>query len=236
VAGKCFYAKHVWDGLSKAAHRIDVGEADSMFYIEDLAGLIELVQASVLEIHPWGSTAAQLEKPDRLIFDLDPGEGVTWPAVVAAARDVRAHLEGLGLESFVKTSGGKGLHVVVPLEPTLDWDAAKDFCAAVAADMAGQAPDRYVDTIAKKARKGRIFIDYLRNGRGQTAVAPFSTRALPKASISTPLSWDELADNIRADHFTVDNLRHRLDALRSDPWEGFFKVKQRIRAPVRKKK
>ena len=236
VAGKCFYAKHVWDGLSKAAHRIDVGEADSMFYIEDLPGLIELVQASVLEIHPWGSTAAQLEKPDRLIFDLDPGEGVTWSAVVAAARDVRAHLDGLGLQSFVKTSGGKGLHVVVPLEPTLDWEAAKDFCAAVAADMAGQAPDRYVDTIAKKARKGRIFIDYLRNGRGQTAVAPFSTRALPKASISTPLSWDELADNIRADHFTVDNLRHRLDALRSDPWEGFFKVKQRIRAPVRKKK
>lgn len=235
VAGKCFYAKHVWDGLSKAAHRVDTGESESMFYIEDLAGLIELVQASVLEIHPWGSTARKLEYADRLIFDLDPGEGVSWNAVVEGARDVRDHLDGLGLQSFVKTSGGKGLHVVVPVEPTLEWDAAKDFCATVATDMASENPSRYVASMAKTARKGRIFIDYLRNGRGQTAVAPFSTRALPKASVSTPLAWDELAENIRADHFTIDNLRHRLDALRSDPWEGFFSVKQRIKAPGRKK-
>jgi bifunctional non-homologous end joining protein LigD len=229
VAAKCFYAKHAWDGLSKAAHRIDVGEDEPMLWIADLAGLIDLVQASVLEIHPWGSMAKQLEKPDRLIFDLDPGEDVPWSAVVDAAHDVRARLDDLGLQSFVKTSGGKGLHVVLPIEPTLDWDQAKAFCASVAESMAKSDSRRYIATMSKSARKGRIFIDYLRNARGATAVAPFSTRALPKASVSTPLAWEELAEGIRADHFTIDNLRHRLDALRRDPWEGFFSVKQRIK-------
>jgi len=233
VNAKCFYAKHAWEGLSEAAHRIDVGEKEPMFWIDDLAGLIDLVQASVLEIHPWGSTASNLERPDRLIFDLDPGEDVPWTAVVEAAHDVRARLGDVGLKSFVKTSGGKGLHVVAPVEPTLDWDQAKQFCASVAAQMARAEPRRYVDTMTKSARKGRIFVDYFRNARGATAVAPYSTRALPKASVSTPLAWEELAEGIRADHFTVDNLRHRLDALRQDPWEGFFTVSQAIAPPDR---
>jgi bifunctional non-homologous end joining protein LigD len=233
VTAKCFYAKHAWDGLSDATHRVDVGEKEPMLWIDDLAGLIDLVQASVLEIHPWGSMAKTLEKPDRLIFDLDPGEDVPWRAVVDGAHDVRAHLEALDLESFVKTSGGKGLHVVVPIEPTLDWDTAKAFCASVAEELARTHPDRYVAVMSKRKRTGRIFIDYLRNGRGQTAVAPFSTRALPKASVSTPLAWEELAEGVRADHFTIDNLRHRLDGLRDDPWEGFFKVKQRVRAAAK---
>lgn len=236
LAAKCFYAKHAWDGLSDAAHRIDVGEREPMLWIDSLAGLIDLVQASVLEIHPWGSRAQQLEKPDRLIFDLDPGEDVPWSAVVEGARDVRARLDDLGLTSFVKTSGGKGLHVVLPIEPTLDWDQAKAFTAAVAESMAQADPDRYIATMSKKARRGRIFIDYLRNGRGATAVAPFSTRALPKASVSTPLAWDELTEGIRADHFTIDNLHHRLDALRGDPWEGFFSLKQRVKPPGKPRK
>jgi bifunctional non-homologous end joining protein LigD len=232
VSQQCFFAKHAWHGLGSAARKIDVGEDEPMLAIDGLEGLLALVQAGVVEIHPWGSTVDHLEKPDRLIFDLDPGEGVPWGAVIEAARDVRARLEGEGLKSFVKTSGGKGLHVVVPLEPRTDWDTAKAFTASIATGMAKSRPDRYLATMAKKARTGRIFIDYIRNSRGQTAVSAYSTRAFPEATVSTPLDWSELSEGIRADHFKIDNLRQRLKFLDADPWEGFFKLKQRI--PVTK--
>jgi bifunctional non-homologous end joining protein LigD len=201
-----------------------------MLILDGLDGLVDLVQASVLEIHPWGSTAADLESPDRLIFDLDPGEDVPWSAVIEAAFDVRSRLEAHGLQSFVKTSGGKGLHVVLPIEPVAGWDEAKGFTQRVAETMGKSQPDRYVATMAKKARRGRIFVDYLRNGRGATAVAPYSTRALPLASVSTPLGWDELSEGVRADHFRIDNLRQRLDVLKADPWAGFFTLRQRLPA------
>jgi bifunctional non-homologous end joining protein LigD len=163
-----------------------------------------------------------------LIFDLDPGEDVAWNAVIAAAREVRDRLESHGLKSFVKTSGGKGLHVVVPVESSAGWTEAKSFTASFARTMAADQPDRYVATAAKRARRGRIFVDYLRNDRGSTAVAAYSTRALPQASVSTPLAWDELSEGLRSDHFTVGNVRHRLAFLKRDPWHGFFKVRQRI--------
>ncbi len=182
----------------------------------------------MVEIHPWGSRADRLEEPDRLIFDLDPGEGVAWSAVIAAARTVRDRLQELGLTSFVKTSGGKGLHVVVPVEPTADWKRAKAFTASVAESLARERPDRFVATMAKRARSGRVFIDYFRNDRGSTAVAAYSTRASPRAAVSTPLAWEELSEGLRSDHFTVDNLRHRLGFLKQDPWPGFFKLRQRI--------
>lgn len=228
VGEKSFYAKHEWAGLGAQMQRVNVGEKEPMLAIDDLTGLMSLVQASVTEIHPWGSRVENLEKPDRLIFDLDPGEGVTWPEVIDAARAVRDRLEGLGLKSFVKTSGGKGLHVVVPVEPRLDWDRAKAFTQSVAEAMAKERPDRYVAIMAKRARSGRIFIDYLRNGRGATAVAPYSTRALPRATVSTPLDWDELSESLRSDHFTVDNVRHRLEFLTRDPWADMAKLRQRI--------
>ncbi len=231
VDEKCFFAKHAWHGLSNSVRRVNVGEKEKMLILDDLDGLIDLVQASVLEIHPWGSMAADLESPDRLIFDLDPGEDVAWSAVIEAAFDVRSRLQADGLESFVKTSGGKGLHVVLPIEPSVGWDEAKRFTQRIAETMARSQPDRYVATMAKKARRGRIFVDYLRNGRGATAVAPYSTRALPLASVSTPLAWDELSEGIRADHFKIDNLRQRLDVLKEDPWPGFFTLRQRL--PVR---
>jgi bifunctional non-homologous end joining protein LigD len=198
--------------------------------IDGLAGLLNMVQAGVVEIHPWGSRVGKLEQPDRLIFDLDPGEDVAWDAIVLGAREVRERLQQIGLESFVKTSGGKGLHVVVPTVPSLDWDAAKAFTGSVAEAMSRDDPGRYVATMSKRARRGRILIDYFRNGRGATAVAAYSTRARKEASVSTPLTWDELSQGMRADHFRVDNLRQRLRFLASDPWQGFFELRQQVKA------
>jgi len=229
TAAKCFFAKHPWAGLSEAVQRINVGEKEPGLVLDSAAGLMNLVQAGVVEIHPWGSRADHLEQPDRLIFDLDPGEGVPWIAVIEAAREVRDRLLSRGgLKSFVKTSGGKGLHVVVPIEPLTSWTEAKSFTASVAHAMAADRPDRYVTTIAKRARSNHIFVDYLRNDRGSTAVAAYSTRGLPQASISTPLEWDELSEGLRSDHFTVANVRHRLAFLKRDPWQGFFKLRQQI--------
>ena len=226
VDAKCFFAKHAWQGLSDAVQKVDVGEQKPMLTIHDLAGLIELAQAGVVEIHPWGSTITHLDKPDRLIFDLDPSPDVPWSAVIIAAIEVRDRLQDLGLASFVKISGGKGLHVVLPIEPTVSWGEAKKFTKSIAETMAKANPERYVATMTKKVRKGRIFIDYFRNSRGATAVAAYSTRGLPAATVSTPLEWDELSEAIHADHFTIDNLRHRLDALKRDPWAGIFSIKQ----------
>lgn len=225
---QCFFQKHRWDGLSPDIHPVEVGDSEPMTYIEDLRGLIGLVQAGVLEIHPWGSRVGDIERPDRLIFDLDPGDGVGWTDVISGARDLRDRLATMGLASFVKTSGGKGLHVVLPIAPGPDWDTAKAFTKELVESMAAEHPDRYVATMSKAKRAGRIFIDYLRNGRGATAVAAFSTRARAGAPVSTPLGWDELSDAIRADHYTVTNLQQRLDHLRRDPWEGFFTLKQSL--------
>jgi bifunctional non-homologous end joining protein LigD len=224
---KFFYAKHPWAGLSDRIKRVDVGEKEPMIIVDDVNGLLELVQAGVVEIHPWGSRHETLEQPDRLIFDLDPGEGVRWTEMIDAAREVRDFLGELKLESFVKTTGGKGLHVVVPVEPAMAWEPAKAFTQSVAEALARKRPDRYVAIMAKRLRRGRIFIDYLRNGRGATAVGAYSTRALPRASVSTPLAWDELSEGIRSDHFTLTNIRARLQHLK-DPWPGFFKIRQRI--------
>jgi bifunctional non-homologous end joining protein LigD len=226
---KSFYAKHPWAGLAHV-REVDVGEKQPMIAIDDIAGLINLVQGGVVEIHPWGSRADDLDRPDRLVFDLDPGEDVSWSEVIAAAREMRSELQARGLESFAKTSGGKGLHVVVPIARRAGWDEAKAFTQAVAEQMSRAHPDRYVAIMSKRARRGRIFIDWVRNGRGATAVGAYSTRARPQAPVSTPLAWDELSEGLRSDHFTVANLRERLDFLKRDPWEGFFKLRQRIRA------
>jgi bifunctional non-homologous end joining protein LigD len=228
TAARCFFAKHPWQGLGASVRRVDTGDKEPTLAIDDLTGLVSLVQAGVVEIHPWGSTVDQLGRPDRLIIDLDPGENVPWAVVIEAAYDVRDRLAALGLQSFVKTSGGKGLHVVVPIEPEADWDVAGTFAKAIAEKMAEERPDRYVTTISKRARDARIYIDYLRNGRGATAVAAYSTRAVPRAPVSTPVHWDELSPGLRSDHFTVGNLLHRLASLKEDPWHGFFDVRQRL--------
>jgi bifunctional non-homologous end joining protein LigD len=228
TAAKCFFAKHPWQGLDKSVRRVDTGHKEPMLAIDDVTGLISLVQAGVVEIHPWGSTIDHLEQPDRLVFDLDPGENVPWEVVIDAAYDVRDRLATIGLQSFVKTSGGKGLHIVAPIQPEADWDEVKMFTKAVAGTMAKDRPNRYVATVAKSARHARIFVDYLRNDRGATAVAAYSTRALPRASVSIPLNWEELSPGLRSDHFTVGNVLHRLSSLKRDPWQGFFKIRQRL--------
>lgn len=231
---KCFFAKHPWQGLDTSIRRVDTGDKEPMVMVNDLAGLISLVQSGVVEIHPWGSTIDNLEKPDRLIFDLDPGEDVSWTAVIEAARDVRGRLADVGLQSFVKTSGGKGLHVVVPIQPEAEWEEVKTFTKAVAEKMAKERPDRYVAIMAKRARGAHIFIDYLRNGREATAIAAYSTRRLPRAPVSTPVDWDELSPGLHSDHFTVRNLLHRLSSLKRDPWQDFLKTRQRLPRTTRR--
>jgi bifunctional non-homologous end joining protein LigD len=228
TGAKCFFAKHPWQGLDKRVRRVDVGDEEPMIAIGDVTGLLSLVQAGVVEIHPWGSSIDNLEQPDRLIFDLDPGENVPWIAVIDAAHDVRDRLAAQNLQSFVKTSGGKGLHVLVPLQPRAGWEETKNFAKTIAETMAKEKPDRYVATASKRARDARIFVDYLRNDRGATAVTAYSTRASPRASVSTPLNWDELSPGLRSDHFTAGNVLHRLSSLKRDPWQGFFKIHQHL--------
>lgn len=223
IKGQRFFQKHAWKGISKHIALVKDPKAkaeEAMIAINDLDGLMALVQSAALEIHPWGSTVADWDHPDTITMDLDPGEGVPWDAVIAGAQEVRQRLSDAGLEGFVKTSGGKGLHVVAPLTPKADWPAVKAFTKALADAMAADSPEAYVSTITKSKRRGRILIDYLRNQRGMTAVAAYSTRARPGAAVSMPVGWDEL-DQIGPDYFTLTNTPARLDALTRDPWEDF---------------
>jgi bifunctional non-homologous end joining protein LigD len=230
ATGECFFQKAAWKGMNPAI--VEVGNpgagGDHVLVIDSLDGMIALVQAGVLEVHPWGATVADLDHPDRLIFDLDPGPDVGWEALKAAALEVRERLRALGLESFVKTTGGKGLHVVFPVEPDTGWDDAKAFTRRFAEAMAKDSPDRYVANMAKAKRAGRIFVDYLRNGRGATAIAAYSTRSRDGAPVSVPLGWDELGSDLRGDAFNVTNLMNRLSRLDREPWPGFFKLRQRL--------
>ncbi len=228
AGGQCFFTKHAWMGMSDAVRLVDTGDEKPMLTIDGIEGLLTLAQMNVLEIHVWGSRAKDMERPDVMVFDLDPGEDVTWPDVCNAAVELRQRLESVGLRSFVKTSGGKGLHVVVPLQPKADWDEVKAFSKAFAELMATDLPGRYVANMAKSRRRGRIFIDYLRNGRGATAIAAYSTRARPGAPVSVPVEWSELPGIAGADQFTVDNLEHRLNYLKRDPWAELPGLKQKL--------
>ena len=196
--------------------------------VSDAAGLVALVQFGVLELHPWGCAPGKIESADRIIFDLDPDPAVPWPKVVAAAKLVRERLSSVGLQSFLKTTGGKGLHVVAPLSPPMPWRAVKSFTQAFAAQMAADAPDDFIAKSSKAARRGKIFIDYLRNQRGATAVAPYSTRATPGATVSMPLDWKELTGSLRSDAFSVTEVAARLKRRKRDPWKEFFTIRQTI--------
>lgn len=227
ASGQCFFQKHATMGIATEHLHLVPEKGDKIISIDGLDGLIALVQAGVLEIHTRGTTINDRERADRLVFDLDPGPGTDWKDVVAAAREVHERLAALKLKSFLKTSGGKGLHVVLPIKPT-QWDAAKDFSHTIAASMAADSPDQYVATATKSRRSKRIFVDYLRNSREATAVAPYSTRARAGAPVSAPIDWSELGSLKAANQYTVQNLMQRLSRLRTDPWATIGRIKQRL--------
>ncbi|MCC6677755.1 MAG: DNA ligase D [Phycisphaerales bacterium] len=227
----CFFQKHLGTTLAEPVRPMRIAEKDGpaeYISIDDLAGLITLVQFGVVEIHPWGSRSVDVEHPDRLTFDLDPGDGVAFGEVKSAARRIRDVLTVVKLRSFVKTSGGKGLHVVVPLRPVSGWEAARAFTAAVARRMAEDEPGRYTATMSKSKRAGRIFIDYLRNGRGATSVAAYSPRARPGAPVSMPVSWDDLARLKHPAQFTVKNAVAHIARRKQDPWRELAGLRQSL--------
>jgi bifunctional non-homologous end joining protein LigD len=233
--GQCFYQKHLSDSLPDAVRGVMIKEKDGRdeyVVVDDLPGLVSLVQMGVLELHPWPARADKIEAPDRLIIDLDPGEGTPWKNVVDAARAVRQRLEDLGLESFLRTSGGKGLHVVAPLSRRNTWDQLKEFAHALADDMVRQAPERLIATMSKAKRRGKVYVDYLRNQRGATAVASYSSRARTGATVAMPLAWKELSTRTKPDGYSVVSVPKRLKTA-ADPWKGFFAVRQSITQSMR---
>jgi bifunctional non-homologous end joining protein LigD len=193
-------------------------------------GLVSLVQMGVLEIHTCNPTVDEVERPDRLVIDLDPGEHVDWRRVVDTARIVRRALEALDLESFVKTTGGRGLHVVVPLAPHADWSACLDFSRTLSEALERSDPASYTTQFAKRGRENKILIDYLRNNRTNTSIAAFSTRARAGAPVSVPLTWTELTTTLRPDRWTVATVPARLRSLRADPWKGYGTTRQKLTA------
>jgi len=232
---RCFFQRHASEGMPRSVKEIAIpGFEDSgaYLYIEDERGLISLVQMGVLEIHPWGAPISDPGHPDRVIFDLDPGEGVRFAEVVATARLLRAKLHQLDLDSFVKTTGGKGLHVVLPIARRHGWAEVKAWARAFAVAIAAASPERYLTRVAKAERRGRIFIDYLRNDPTSTAVAPYSTRSREGAPVATPLAWEELTPVLDPAAFTIATVPKR---LAHDPWAAMTRLRQRLpvaRAPA----
>jgi bifunctional non-homologous end joining protein LigD len=226
--GECFFQKHASAGLTERNLRtVTDSKGRQIIAVDDLDGLLSLVQAGVLEVHVRGSLIDRLDLCDRIVFDIDPGDGVDWPAVVAAARDVQRRLAAIDLDCFVKLTGGKGLHVVLPIDGA-DWDTAKSFAQAVAFAMAAEAPERYVAKMTKSLRHGKIFVDYLRNSLEQTSIAAYSTRAGAGAPVSVPVTWAELGRTSAGSQYTVLNLGKRIGGRKQDPWRDIGRMRQKL--------
>lgn len=229
VGESCFFKKHP-AGESAGTEIVPVanseGEVSDYFCLKDERGLISEAQLGSIEFHIWGSRAKTLEKPDMMVFDLDPDEGMPLEQVRQGVRDLKSVLDELGLKSFLKTTGGKGYHVVLPFRPSAEWEAFHDFARRIAEVMAEKWPERYTANMRKSKRSGRIFIDWVRNGRGATSVAPYSLRARPGAKVSVPLSWSEL-DRVAPDGIDLFGALERLK--KSDPWKDYFRVDQELK-------
>ncbi|MBL8059883.1 MAG: DNA ligase D [Chthonomonas sp.] len=233
LAGELFFQKNYVESLPDDLHPVPIDDGYGIG-LDGVAGLIALAQFGVMEIHPWGSRANDIERPDRITFDLDPDKELDWTEIVRAAANVRAVLEHLGLKSWVKTTGGKGLHVCIPLLPDLEWKEVKEFCHGIAIMMERMSPKEYTSSIAMAKRDGRVFIDYLRNGRGATSISAYSPRARDGAAVSLPVHWEELSDLPGAAVFTIKNAMERLKTQRMDPWKDFADEPQDLRAAVEK--
>jgi len=223
---KCFYQKHIHTGVPDAVLRVPIEEAgekqlSTYMAVQDLPGLIALVQMGVLEIHTWRCHRNAVERPDQLVFDIDPDPALAWQRSIEAALELRERLSDVGLQSFVQTTGGKGLHVLAPVHGMLDWEQHKAFAHAIAESMASDHPKRYLTNMRKALRKGRIFLDYLRNGRGATAIAPYSSRARDAATVAAPITWDELAQGAQPGDFTIRSMVDRVSELEADPWRNY---------------
>jgi bifunctional non-homologous end joining protein LigD len=223
IQGEIFFQRHAMSGSNPRLTLIDVNDRKPYVGVTDVGGLVAVAQSGGLELHPWGCRPGDPETPEQVTFDLDPDTGLDFAEVIAAAKTVRAALQALGLNPFVKTTGGKGLHVVAPIRSDvrsrIEWDQCKTFAKAVSEEVRRADPDRFTTTLAKKARGGKIFIDYLRNGRMATAVAPWSPRARPGAGIAFPLSWSQVKTGLDPRAFTL----HDASALlrKADPWKDF---------------
>jgi bifunctional non-homologous end joining protein LigD len=233
AGGSCFYMKHSKVWAPPALRRVDIKEktkTGEYLIADDTAAIVSLVQMNVLEFHTWNTRYERVEYPDRVVFDIDPGEQVTWAEVIDAGKLVRKLLRDVGLESFPKTTGGRGLHVVVPLAPQADWKACLGFSRAVAEAIEQHDPSRYTTAFAKAGRERKMLIDYLRNNRTNTSVAAYSTRARKGAPVSTPLRWTELKPTLTPDAWTLLTIEQRLRKLRKDPWEEYWSLKQKLPA------
>jgi bifunctional non-homologous end joining protein LigD len=234
---QCFYQKHASDGFPDEIHQIPITENDgdvaNYLYVKDAEGLVAAVQMGTIEFHIWGSSVDRLDAADRLVFDLDPDPSVTFETVKQAAIALRGALETIGLKSVAMVSGGKGIHVIVPLSRRAPWPQAKAFAKGLSARIAEHDPDNYVATMSKAKRKGRIFIDWLRNERGSTAVAPYSVRARASGPVATPVAWDELDRLDAANGFHIPDILERLENG-ADPWAEAKDWKQSLTKPMLK--
>ncbi len=232
VGAACFFQKHTGRGWGDHVRAVDVkeqdGGSDLYLAVDDATGVLQLVQMNVLEFHPWGARASDLEHADRVIFDLDPHPSVAWPAVKKAARTVHDALATIGLASFLRTSGGKGLHVVVPLAPAAAWADAKRFAERVAATLAAERPDTFVSVAGEHKRERRIYIDWLRNARGATSVGSYSLRAREGAPVAMPIEWSELPRLRGAAAYDIHSALAKIARRKRDPWDGFDRVRQAL--------
>ncbi|QTD94495.1 DNA ligase D [Burkholderia anthina] len=235
IGGELFFQKHAERREIPFVTRhegLDPGHGP-LLSLDDVDALLGAAQMGTIELHTWNAHASNIERPDRIVFDLDPDPALPWRTMIEAAQLVRGLLDELGLASFCKTSGGKGLHVVVPVTRHAGWDDAKDFSRALAQHVAGALPDRFTATMGPRHRRGKIFIDYLRNGRGASTIAAYSVRARPGMGVSVPLHWDEVPGTTGGAQWTIDTLHERLDRLGRDPWEDYAGTRQRITARMR---
>ena len=236
IGSPCFFQKHVSTALPAGVNNVSIpnrktGKPEDFLTIKTVEGLVGLAQLGVLEIHPWGSKNNSFEKADRIIFDLDPDESISWSTLASAAAELRERLKQLKLTTFLKSTGGKGLHVVAPIQPEFEWPMVKQFAHAVVLQMEKANPKLYLTTMSKSARSNKIYLDYLRNNRESPAVAPFSTRARPGIPVALPLDWKELSSTSRPKFF-VPNFDSWKSRLRRDPWRPMLQSKQRLELKI----